>query len=104
MIISESRLKQIIKEELEEVLSERVYNYNFTFDEDGVKFFDRQGRPGQKYFRKFSDEYDIIAGAAYRNPEKEDQLSDLIEKMRPKNPRPNPRDDFNFHNTEMIRR
>ena len=104
MKITNQQLRQIIKEELEAVLSEDYQEtYMFVFDEGGVRFQDRQGIPNRKYFRKLSDEYDIIAGAAMRRPEAEDKLVAMIEKLRPKNPTPTP-DNFEFANREFIRR
>ena len=104
MKLTNEQLKQIIKEELEAVLTEDYQEtYMFVFDEEGVRFQDRQGIPRRKYFRKMTDEYDTIAGAAMRNPEAEDRLVALIEKLRPKNPTPTA-DNFEFRNTELIRR
>ena len=104
MKLTNQQLKQIIKEELEAVLSEDYQEtYMFVFDEEGVRFQDRQGIPRRKYFEKHTDEYDIIAGASMRRPEAEDKLISLIEKLRPKNPTPTA-DNFEFRNTELARR
>ena len=104
MKLTNKKLKQIIKEELEAVLSENYQEtYMFVFDKKGVRFQDRQGIPRRKYFPSYSEEYDIIAGAAMRNPEAEDRLVSLIEKLRPKNPTPTA-DNFEFSNRELIKR
>ena len=94
MKLTNKQLRQIIKEELEAVMSEAPSNdYIIKFSKGEVMIQDDQG-----VFAKYLEiqpEYDILFNVARtnkRDPEMFEKLAMLIEKLRPAVSRPQPAD------------